>query len=164
MVAHAIDPYTKRLQCLLRHIEDVKDNCELMGIRLIDRGEFDFGKTLIQHGLIHDNSKFTGLEWEQLNGYSDHLLKEAIQEHVSKNPHHPEYWGQIGGIHDMDRIYVAEMVADWSARASEFGTGLCQWIEESAMDRYHFYKHDKVYENIQEFLSILLETPFSRGN
>lgn len=164
MVAHAVDPLTKRLQCLLRHIEDVRENCELVGTRLIDRGEFEFGKTLIQHGLIHDNSKFTGIEWEQLNGHHDHLLEAAIREHAKRNPHHPEYWGDVDGIHAMPRIYVAEAVCDWHARSAEFGTALRPWIEQEAAQRYHFSKTDKVYAQIEEFLNLLLEPSFDRTN
>lgn len=160
MVNHVVDPLTKRLQCLLLHITNVREDCELLGIRLIDRGEFDFGKTLIQHGLIHDSSKFTGIEWEELNGHSDHLLEAAIQTHVKTNPHHPEYWGDQGGIHEMPRIYLAEAVCDWHARSSEFGTALREWIDTEAMQRFDFTKKDKVYEGIKEFLSLLLQPPF----
>jgi hypothetical protein len=160
MVTHAVDPLTKRLQCLLRHIENVRDDCELLGTRLIERGEFDFGKTLIQHGLIHDNSKFEGIEWEELNGHHDHLLEVAIREHNRRNPHHPEYWGSTGGIHEMPRIFVAEMCCDWHSRSAEFGSALRPWIEEKATSRFGFTKADEVYKQIDEFLNLLLEPAF----
>lgn len=160
MVHHAVDPPIKRLQCLMRHIEDVREDCELLGTRFIERGEFDFGKTLIRNGLIHDNSKFEGIEWEELNGHHDHLLEIAIREHVKKNPHHPEYWDSSGGIHVMPRIYLAEAVCDWHARSTEFGTALRPWINDEATQRFHFSKTDKVYKDIQEFLSLLLEPTF----
>lgn len=158
MVTLAADPQTKRLQCLLRHIEDVREDCELLGTRLIERGEFEFGKTLIQHGMVHDNSKFEGIEWEELNGYHDHLLKQAINIHVKKNPHHPEYWQ--GGIHEMPRIYIAEMVCDWSARSSEFGTSFWEWVQKPAMTKFQFNNTDRVYQDIIDFASLLHEKSF----
>lgn len=160
MVVLATDPSTKRLQCLLKHIENVREDCELLGMKLIERGEFEFGKTLIQHGLIHDSSKFSGIEWEELNGHHDHLLAVAIREHVKHNPHHPEYWGDKGGIHEMPRIYVAEMTVDWKARSNEFGTALRPWVDEEATKRFGFTKHDEVYREILEFLDLLLEPSF----
>lgn len=159
MVTLAADPETKRLQCLLRHIENVREDCELLGARLIERGEFDFGKTLIQHGQVHDNSKFSGIEWQELNGHHDFLLEEAIRVHVKNNPHHPEYWS--GGIHEMERIYVAEMVCDWAARSSEFGTSFWGWTHNSATVKFGFTVRDKIYQDIREFADLLLDKPFN---
>ncbi len=162
MVTQAADPLTKRLQCLLRHIENVREDCELHATRLIERGEFDFGKTLIKNGQIHDNSKFEGIEWEELNGYHDHLLDKAIAIHVKKNPHHPEYWDDLNlyGIHLMPRIYVAEMVCDWHARSTEFGTAIRDWIDAKATNKFNFDKTSKVYGEINDFLDLLLEPAF----
>lgn len=160
MVTIASDPLQKRLKCLLRHIADVREDTEILGSKLIENGEFEFGKTLIKNGLVHDNSKFEGIEWEELNGHSDHLLEIAIREHVKKNPHHPEYWE--GGIHEMPRIFIAEAVCDWHARSTEFGSDLCGWIKEAAVKRYNFsLTDDKAGRQITEFLNLLLERPFS---
>lgn len=161
MVLLAADPMTERLKCLLRHIDHVREDTEILGAKLIERGEFDFGKTLIKNGLIHDNSKFEGIEWEELNGHHDHLLDIAIREHVLKNPHHPEYWGVSGGIHAMPRIFVAEMVVDWRARSTEFGKDLWQWITGTAQDRFKFsLENDEVGREITEFVNLLLEPAF----
>lgn len=160
MVYPATDPMMQRLRCLLKHIENVREDCELLGMKLIERGEFEFGKTLIQHGLVHDSSKFSGIEWEELNGHHDHLLEVAIREHVTKNAHHPEYWGE-GGIHEMPRVFVAEAVCDWHARSSEFGTCLRDWIEKDATQRFGFNNTDKVYDSIQEFVNLLLDNSFN---
>lgn len=163
MVSIAVDPQTKRLQCLLRHIADVREDTEILGGRLIERGEFDFGKELIQHGLVHDNSKFEGIEWQQLNGHHDHLLHEAIRVHAIKNPHHPEYWAnqhQIDmreAIHAMPRIYVAEMVCDWHARSTELGTNIREWVTLHAPQKFSFSTDDQVGTQIKEFLDLLLE-------
>jgi hypothetical protein len=60
----------------------------------------------------------------------------------------------------MPRVYVAEMVCDWKARASEFGTSLQKWIEES-LKRYGYTSKDPVYAQIQEFVELLCDPAFS---
>lgn len=148
----------QRLQRLLRHIQHVEDNCKTIATSLLFNNEFDFAKELLRNGHIHDASKFEGLEWDHLNGWDDPLFPEAIRLHVTTNPHHPEYWG---GIHEMPRIFIAEMAADWHARSSELpGKGLIQWIEEDACRRYSFESTDKVYGEIYDFINLLLEPAF----
>jgi hypothetical protein len=144
---------------LLRHIENVSSNCTILGKKLIERGNIEFGNALIANGLIHDNSKFFGIEYDHLN--SDDLEKQklAIYQHNRTNRHHPEFWGNIK---DMPKIFVAEMVCDWKARSNEFGTDLRAWIENSAMSKYSFTKKDKIWKWIKEFLDLLLDKPFKQ--
>jgi hypothetical protein len=73
MVALQTTPETKRLRQIMRHIEDVREDCEILGANLIDRGEFEIGKLLIHNGLIHDASKLEGIEWEHLGVAGDPL-------------------------------------------------------------------------------------------
>jgi hypothetical protein len=148
-----------KVQGLLRHILGVQQNCLLLGQRLIEAGEFHLGKLLIANGLIHDNSKFHGIEWDHLYTQNDdrEKLALAIQQHNRTNPHHPEYWG---GINNMPRIYLAEMVCDWKTRSNEFGASLTDWIEDDAMKRFQFTKTDAIYESILFFLELLVEKPF----
>lgn len=155
-----VTPEEKRLRLLLRHINHVRDNCSAIAENLIENGEFDFAKQLLANAQIHDASKFHGVEWEHLNGWEDPLFEQAIRHHVTTNPHHPEYWS--GGIHQMERLYIAEMAADWTARASELnGKGLVPWIEEDATRRFHFNSTDKIYKEIYEFIDLLLEPSFT---
>lgn len=147
----------RKIEMVLEHIHNVERSCHRLGEKLILNGELELGRTLISNGQIHDNSKLNGIEFEHLF-YGDSLLVEAIKHHQSVNPHHPEYWG---GIHNMPRVYVAEMVCDWHARAYEFGTSIRDWIDKEALKRFSFTKEDVVYETIQEMLSLLLEQPFS---
>jgi hypothetical protein len=141
---------------LLRHIKNVQDNCLHLGLKLITLGEEEFGKLLIANGQIHDNSKWKGVEWDHLES-SDPFLVKAIMQHSRTNPHHPEYWGSIQA---MPEIYVAEMVCDWKARSSEFGTDLRNWIQECATKRYSFLMTDPVGLHIKKFLNLLLDKPF----
>ena len=121
------------------------------------QGDIELGRNLIANGQIHDNSKFKGIEFDHLF-YSDPLLPEVVKHHQSINPHHPEYWGSI---HNMPKVYVAEMVCDWYARSTEFGTGIREWTDSKAMEKFSFTREDAIYDTIQEMLSLLLDPSFS---
>lgn len=145
----------------MRHIDNVRDNCVLLGERLIEKGEVDIGHRLIANGYCHDNSKFEGVEWEglhtEIKENNPDLFKYANCHHVRTNKHHPEWWG---GIQNMCRLYIAEMVCDWAARSSEFGNDLRGWIKETATKKYDFTLQGKVYKEIKELVDLLLDTPF----
>ena len=57
-----------KIDKLLRHIHNVSSNCNLLGKKLIENGEEELGRILISIGLIHDHSKFFGIEWDTLSG------------------------------------------------------------------------------------------------
>ena len=150
----------EKLDSVLRHIENVRHNCEIVGRKLIEQGEIDLGKRLIANGLLHDNSKFFGVEWFHLDGdATKSKLEIAIAHHNSTNQHHPEYWL---GIENMPRLYLAELVCDWSARASEFGTSIREWVVNGASERFGYKKGDKTYKAIMEFVDMLCDKPFKQ--
>lgn len=157
MVTLASSPEAKRLQCLIRHIEGVRQDCQLLGTRLIERGEDSLGRTLIANGFMHDHSKFSGIEWDHLYSRDDPLFGEAWKHHIYSNDHHPEFWEPWGGICAMERVAVAEMCCDWHSRSAEFGSCLRQWIDEVAMKKYHFGPDDEVGKHISDFVDLLLE-------
>lgn len=151
-----------KLNILIRHISHVRDNCLLLGTKLFTaNSESDFARQLIANGMIHDQSKFNGIEWDYLHGDIKESNPEqfllAANQHIRTNPHHPEYWGSI---QDMPRIYVAEMCADWLARSQEFGGSVWDWISGPAMEKFHFTKGSKVYKQIKEFTSLMVEEKF----
>lgn len=135
----------------------------MLGQRLIKEGEVPFGLELIANGNIHDNSKFHGIEWLYMH---DDVLKDdptkfkmALQQHITTNKHHPECWA--GGIDGMPRIYIAEMVCDWHARSSEFGTDLREWIKDKACKKFSMSCSGKIYKQIKDFLDLLLDRSFA---
>lgn len=152
-----VKPSIQRLQRLIRHIEDVRNNCEILGTKLIERGDFEDGRMLIASGMKHDASKFDDPEWEHLWDKRDVLFHEAWLHHVHNNDHHPEFWDSI---HEMPRRPLGECICDWAARSAEFGTALRPWVDEKATQIYHFSKNDKVYEEITNFMDMLLEPEF----
>jgi len=152
----------KRLEVLLRHVNNVQDNCLRLGELFIEKGKEEFGVQLIMNGRIHDSSKFCGIEWEHFNSESKEknpeLFKAAWLQHVKTNPHHPEYWQ--GGIKSMPDIYVAEMVCDWYARSMEFGDNIWDWVKDKASDRYGYSTSSPIYKEIKSYLDMILEPAF----
>lgn len=151
------------LKSIMRHINEVQKNCALLAEKIIDLGgeeNFALGRELIANGYLHDNSKLTGIEWKYLLRGEEYLTL-AHEQHVTTNPHHPEYWTSRGmSINEMPTVYVAEMVADWKARSSEFGSDLRSWVKDVAFDRYGIKRNSRKYKEIRRFLDLLLDDPF----
>lgn len=152
----------QKLEELLSHIQKVQEGALRIGKHLIRNGESELGRTLIANSLVHDQSKFRGIEWDMISTVDSDLDKEirmlAVSQHNRTNKHHPEYWSSI---HEMPEIYIAEMVCDWYARSSEFGTDLREWVKESATKRFNFTTQQKVWKIIKKYIDIVLEKPFS---
>lgn len=153
----------QRLDLLLRHIGNVRENTEILGERLILAGNEELGRQLIGNGLIHDNSKFYGIEWDYLHGdvkesHPD-LFKLAADQHIKNNLHHPESWN--GGISEMSSLYLAEFVCDTKSRSQEFGNDIWEWIRDKAIKKYKFSKKGRVYQDLKHFLDLLLEPKFT---
>jgi hypothetical protein len=146
-----------KIHALIRHITNVQQNCLILGEKLMERGEFMFAKMLIARGFRHDNTKFFGSEWDNLvtDNPDKDKLKLAIDQHNTTNEHHPESWDK--GIHGMPRIALAELVCDFKARSSEFGTDLREYIDTQATKRYSFNKNDKIYEEIMYFVDLVCD-------
>jgi hypothetical protein len=157
----AVTPEDKQLTLLLRHVRHVQEGCEIIGRKLIERGESDLGWELIANGLCHDRSKFFGAERAYLHGEAKENdpenFKKAAFHHVMWNAHHPEC---SGSVHEMSLVDVAEMVADWWGRSIEFGDDVREWAEVTAAKRYGYGPGDAVWAMIQEYLGMLLEPRF----
>jgi hypothetical protein len=150
----------EHLDNLVRHIEKVREACLLLGKRLIAQGRPHFGRLLIARGMVHDVSKFYGIEWEYLENGQDvpeEGRKLAIEHHRRTNEHHPEYWG---GVASMPEVAVAEMVCDWYARSQEFGTDLREWIRKEAVPRFNVALDGPQHAWIRTFVDTLVDKPF----
>lgn len=158
-----IDEALERLEGVTRHTQNVRDNCSVVGRKCIEAGEIELGVQITARGECHDNSKFYGLEWARLHPDTPKTkLEPAILQHNTspKNDHHPEAW--VGGIEEMSRAAIGEMVCDWVARSSEFGESVREWIDGNAAHRYGYKKGDKVYRQIMEFVDMLCDKPFKQ--
>lgn len=150
----------KHLHDVLRHIKNVRDNCDLLGERLIEKGEMKLGIRLIALGQIHDYSKiYNENEFKYLRDswYGNPEFASALLSHISTNLHHPEAWNSI---EEMPRVYVAEMICDWKSRSSEFGGDVVEWVKDKATKKFGFSTKGKVYKEIKELMGILLDKSF----
>ncbi len=154
----------EKIRAIARHIRNVEDNCVRLAEKLLEIGEVDLARNVAANGMVHDATKFFGIEWEYLSlgnpaeESAKLKMKLAIHHHNSTNKHHPEAWP--GGIAEMPDVYLCEMIADWKARSEEFGTSLRDWIDETATKRYGFEKGDDVYKNIMKYVDLLCDKPF----
>jgi Family of unknown function (DUF5662) len=151
----------KRMSLLLRHISNVRENCEIVGNKLIGLGKIDLGVELIARGQIHDNSKFYGVEWLYLHPdvkeHNPAMFKSAVLEHITHNDHHPEFYGSI---HEMPEINLMELTCDICARSHEFGNDVNDWLEEKAFIKYNFNKKSDAYDIIHYTSNLLYEKAF----
>ena len=151
----------KPIRMLIRHVRNVQDECALLAERLIEQGKHRMARHLIANSMVHDNSKFFGIEWghlsEQAKADNPDAFKLAMTQHISTNAHHPEFWD---GIDDMPSVFIAEMVCDWKARSAEFGTGLREWVKDKATKRWDFTVQSRVYKEIKSYLDLLLDPAF----
>lgn len=151
----------QHLDDLLGHIERVQVNCRVVGQRLIDEGQIDFGWMLIARGHVHDKSKFFGIEREFLHrgdvDIDKQMLAAAIRQHVATNSHHPEFHG---GFHSMPELDTAEMVCDCAARAQEFCTDLRKWYNENAIPKYKIDVTSVQWLWTTKYINILLKSSF----
>ena len=96
---------------------------------LIQRQVLDLCNKLLVSAIEHDRSKFSELEYtafvesrDSLNQskdgndaeYQKHLKGEAIQHHITNNPHHAEYWDARN--EHMPFHEIVSMFFDWRSR------------------------------------------------
>lgn len=156
-----------KIDAITRHIRNVEDNCVLLAKKLIYQGEIALARELVANGMIHDASKFFGIEWENMapgcpckEEAAKLKLRMAISHHNSTNKHHPEAWAK--GIKSMPDVYLAEFCCDIKARSEEFGTSLRDWIDNIATKKWGFTKDDVVYAKIMGYVDLLCEKPFEK--
>lgn len=141
-----------------RHKNLVKDATDLLGSRLIENGDIEFGVKLIVLGWKHDLSKYDQYERLYLIDNEDkNTLKLAIEKHQSCNAHHVNFWHNVD---NMPRLYLAELVCDLFARSAEKGTDLRDYLKEVFLPKHKINPQGKVYKTIKEFVDLLLDKPF----
>jgi len=113
--------------------------------------------------------KFKGIDFDVPEDMKSKMLK-ATTHHVLTNPHHPEFWSEnrnpinsenrdkpkeLIDATTMPTLYLAEMVADWSAMAEEYKNteGPYKWAEDNINIRWKF--SDKQVKLIYEFIDFL---------
>ena len=164
----------KHLDSVISHIENVQKSCVILSKRLMEDEEnsenYNIGFKLLKNSYLHDNSKFSGIEWKYLrtadlikeescssNGDRKKCFSLALEEHVNKNLHHPEYWD---GVKNMPPEYLAEMVCDLRGRSMEFGTNLREWIKDVFLVKHNLSTNSKTYREMKKYIDLLLDPAF----
>jgi hypothetical protein len=95
-------------------------------------------------------------------------LDKLTRNHISKNPHHPEYWSNVDltkfsrqnptvcKVGEMSDDAIMEMCCDWCAMSEEFGNTPFEWLDTVLNKRWTFTPTtlDKIYK----YLNILWNT------
>ena len=147
----------EHLESLVRHLRLVQEACLLLARKWIKEGRLHDAQMLASRGFKHDNSKFFGIEWDNLHLEEADHIPLAVQQHRESNDHHPEHWG---GINRMPEVCLAEMVCDWYSRSQEFGSDLREWIKDEAIPKWKPTK--RTLAKITRFVNALLGKPFKR--
>src|SRR5262245_51061359 len=168
MRADPIEPTPEMLAFYERrtneHIERVR-RCLALLAKVTDHGE-----ELLERARVHDASKFgpeeyvpyvwlteyhrcrrSGEPFEYPEGITE-KVQQAIQHHVTSNPHHPEFHADPNTMSEVDLI---EMVCDWTAMAQEFAQGggsARGWADKTLGKRVSFSaeKQRFIYRIIEE--------------
>jgi hypothetical protein len=121
---------------------------QIQHTQLVQKQVLEFTTILLGAVIEHDTSKWSDLEYKAFldshnslrsstSGtdpeYQKHLKGEAIQHHITTNPHHPEYWDARGELMPLHEII--SMFFDWRARSIAKGDG---------MDGFWQYNLDKL--------------------
>lgn len=162
--AEEISLFLEKLDGRAEHIENVQRAARKMALRLAKSGEFVLARRLVQRAYRHDNSKFSGIEWEylELDEKDEKMKAIAAHQHQQQNDHHPEHFPK--GISEMTDAQIAEMVCDWWARSTEQGKDLREWTTKTAAERFGYTLRSVVWKKIKRFVDLLLEPELKQLN
>jgi len=152
---------SEKLSALIRHIKMVETNCNIISRHMMNE-DSHFAITIAKRGRLHDLSKFDDLEFQNL-WKGEKNFDIALVHHHTNNRHHPEHF--TNGIYGMNDIDIAEMVADATARAQEFGTDIRIWFfsDDKAPKKYGYLGDKSIYDKIEFFLNMIINQPFEKS-
>ena len=116
-----------------------------------DEDLFKAIKTVYDRVDSHDSSKYMDNEFDayrakyyptenESKGDSNYIAlvddryQDAWKHHYTNNRHHPEYWvdSETGAPRDMELDAIIEMISDWEACSTMFGTNTAEWYKTQA--------------------------------
>ena len=62
----------------------------------------------------------------------------------------------------MPELYIAEMVCNWKARSSEFGTDLREWMTTGAAKRFKYKANSSIHQKCLHYVDMLCDKPFKK--
>lgn len=137
--------------------------CLKMSKYLKENDKGDLALLLLRRANIHDNSKLVGPELELLSnlyGNQESFVnpnvqlsdsqREIIEKHWENNRHHPEHYGNVEKMSELD---IIEMCCDWYARSLQYGTEFLSFIKTRQETRFHF--PEEMFEKVLKYCEIL---------
>ena len=130
---------------------------------LLEENKEELAIELLKRAAYHDNSKFDKDEMCSLSAISckkalidpninmDQHTQQILEHHWRKNRHHPEHFKDV---RDMKEIDILEMVCDWHARSTQYGTDLLEFVEVRQENRFHF--PDDMFKKIWNYCNIII--------
>ena len=128
---------------------------------LCSQEKYDLAKQLIITCCVHDNSKLTTNEYDEMPMVSSiagnkHMtdptiipndeVSKILELHWENNSHHPEHYKNINHMNEID---ILEMVCDWSARSRQYNTNLLSFAKTRLENRFVNFSQ----ENKQKILN-----------
>ena len=164
------------IRYLIRHIAYVQEAYSRLIVPLRGKG-IVADKSIEEAGdlvKVHDRTKFDAVEfypyrkkffptseekshpnWEELVKLEFH---DAWEHHHEHNLHHPIQWTMDGEKKSMEEPYVLEMICDWDAMSHQFGTNLCEWYDNKAIEeKSHFT--EETLELVDRLIDYLFRIP-----
>lgn len=166
---------------IVKHISFVKDALERYFIPLLDKNNichtvsddelFAAIEAVRNRVESHDSSKFLDDEFysyrakyyptaNESKGDSDYIAlvdekyNDAWKHHYTHNRHHPEYWvdSETGVPRDMELDAIVEMICDWEAVSTMFGTNTLEWYQTQAKDDEQKQMTGRTKEIVEDIL------------
>ena len=113
-------------------------------IKMVQQYIHGYCNRLMTEAIDHDQSKFNKNEYEDFvskqnilntttNGlddnYKNSVKSSGIQTHIKTNPHHPEYWDELGTQMPIHQAII--MYYDWKSRSVQRGTKMEDFWEHN---------------------------------
>ena len=145
MISEAEKKYIKDT---IIHKSYILIECNIMFDWLCENGKENLAINLAKSCSIHDDSKFTKLEYTKMLEISMDSKKDAmlnpsilpsnyvssiLKYHWKNNRHHPEHFKDPNLMTELDMI---EMVCDWSARSQQYKTDLLEFVNTRLQKRF----------------------------
>ena len=151
------DKFRDTLKDITDHIEKVREiGCELAD-KLIDEGELELARKLLERVFCHDVSKFSSSFIKAMNSGDKEEKKLAIDWHRTSERHHLSYFN--GDTTEMSTVDLAEFSVDLISRAQEFCTDVRDYLKKFCLDR-DISANSYFCKTVNRFFNLVVDKPF----
>ncbi len=152
------EEFRKRLFFVISHVDRVRQNGEILINKLIDEGDQNLALRLAEAISIHDNGKFSFIEFHGMYSENSEIKKIAITHHRTSNRHHLSYHVSY---REMGNCDIAEMVVDLKSRSDEFGDNLREFFQKF-LKEHKISSGSNFAKKANYFINLILNHPFKQ--